>query len=86
MVAAYIVEYEKTRRCEKPTTGGWPNDWLAVDLTSSAGEGWVPVPAKFGSYPDLADTKVFTILAFAVPVGLLVLGAALGWVIIGFKP
>ncbi len=87
MVAAYIVEYADTQRCDKPTTGGFGHDPIVVDLTSSrpAGGGWVVVPA-LGTYPDLSDAKILTILAFAVPAGLLALGAALGWVATGFKP
>jgi len=85
-VAAYVAESEK---CAPPLPDWEKGTATVVELTSSVGQGWVPRPglvAKASSYPDLSDAKVFTILAFAVPAGLLALGTAFGWVATGFKP
>ncbi len=85
MAAAYVAEREETSTCARPTSGGLGNGPILIDLTASdGGTGWVPLP-HLGYYPDTATAELFTIMAFAVPGGLLALGAAIGWVARGFK-
>jgi hypothetical protein len=83
VAAAEVAESEKDAPCQHATKGGWGNDPLIVDLTAK--NGWTVSKSGLKPYPDLASAKIFTLLAFAVPVGLFVLGAAFGWAATGFK-
>ena len=73
MSFAYFVSFEKTHpKCPTPgDSGGWLYD--SDEIVSGS------------PYPNIDDAEAFTILAFAVPAGLLALGTAVGWVAKGFK-
>jgi hypothetical protein len=73
-------DYSKfySNNCGNLTTGPWCTQGrLLVDLTN---EKWLVTGIGINR-----DTKLFTLLAFAVPAGLLALGAAFGWVAKGFN-
>src|SRR5258708_467474 len=52
MAAAWVAELEHTSHCAHPTTGGYGNDPIVIDLTASdGGTGLAPLP-NLGDYPD----------------------------------
>jgi hypothetical protein len=82
---ADVVKYNIDRFDDIPSgcSGNWAErkwgcDPVLVDLSD---EKWFVTGMGLSS-----DTRLFTILAFVVPAGLLALGAAIGWVATGFKP
>jgi len=78
---SYIANYEKRARPECAP------DWKhAAMITRDPKNGYdANEVVLLSPYPKFEETEVFTIVAFAVPAGLFAIGAALGWVMAGFK-